>query len=230
MPTPSGGYEKSCVVYFTPEVMRWVAPVALVLIFLVQFFPWVGIYPGGVPVFTQGAWGAAFGLGEEDDSLVNDLFGKNGIPAEQKPDVSALMIFYVLLFLPVLVVTVAVLLIEMGVVSVSQFPPAVQPLLRWRWAAVAGLNLIILVFLALQIVLGFSLESKIVIKATEMVNKLDKSKKEKAIAYGADVSTVSRTLYLWIAFWLHVVAVIGAWTAYCLHDRPAKPAPKLELV
>ncbi len=226
---PTGAYEKNCVVYFSPEVMRWFAPVALVLIFVLQFFPWVGLFPGGVSYVTQGAWGAAFGSYTADE----DMVPAKGLPEEEKPGASSLMIFYVLLFLPTLALSVATLLLDLGFIPTSSIPPNLQPLLRWRWAAVAGLNVVVFLFLALQILLGFSLESQVVTRAATVtkVNEVTGTlaKKQAQVDYGVKIAVVSKTYALWLAFWLHVLAAIGAVTAFCLHDRPGKPLPRLEL-
>src|SRR5205085_9444543 len=63
------GYSRTPTVWLSPNVLRWVPAVALLLVFFLQFFPWVGLYPGGVPGVTQGAWGAAFGVYSHDHDL-----------------------------------------------------------------------------------------------------------------------------------------------------------------
>jgi hypothetical protein len=227
--TPDG-YTQSFVWSFNVKIMRWFAPVALLVIFFLQFFPWVGLYPGGFPTVTQGAWGAAFGSYSEDD----DLIPKTGVPEDRRPTASAMMIFYVLLFLPTLLITVAALLLDLGVIDQKAIPPAVQALLKWRWHAVAGLNVLVFMFLFLQLIFGFSIESKVYAEAAKTAGiaaaKDTKAKKEAQIEYGTLTSIVARTFYLTLAFWLHVLAVIGSVTTSCLHERGGKPDPKLELV
>jgi hypothetical protein len=242
----SDGYTQSCALYFSAQVMRWVAPAAVVLIFILQFFPWVGVYPGGVPMFTQGAWGAAFGAISTDEDMATDAYDDakrqdNPPPKsvdefieKSRPPMSPLLVFYLLLFMLALVITVAALLLDLGVVAAQSLPPAIQPLLRWRWMAVAALNLVVLVFFLVQLLLGFGYESKVASEAaaqTKIADAKDTKTKKVALArYGAAVATVSRTVYLTFVFWLHILAVLGAWTMYCLHDRGGKPDPKLELV
>src|SRR5205823_12701853 len=55
------GYRGGWTIRLNEKVLRWVVPVCLVLIFLLQFFTWVEIAPGGIPALTQNAWQAAFG-------------------------------------------------------------------------------------------------------------------------------------------------------------------------
>src|SRR5205823_5545966 len=88
-PPPPPGYVHHSTIWFNPQVLQYVAPVSVVLIFILQLFPWVGIYPGGVPVVTQGAWGAAFG----SYSVDHDLISYNPFQeTKDKPGVSVLTI------------------------------------------------------------------------------------------------------------------------------------------
>src|SRR5262249_40371394 len=67
-PSPALGYTHARTLTFNPHLLRWVPAGAVVLIFFLQFFPWVGVFPGGVPAAWQNAWQAAFGsYGEERD-------------------------------------------------------------------------------------------------------------------------------------------------------------------
>ena len=46
------------------------APVALFLVFILTFFPWVGVYPGGVADAWQNAWQATVGGYSIDPDVV----------------------------------------------------------------------------------------------------------------------------------------------------------------
>jgi hypothetical protein len=57
-----------------PEGIGWVAPFALVLVFFLQFLPWVGSFPGGHPVLTQNAFraiGGGFAVDPVGDEELN---------------------------------------------------------------------------------------------------------------------------------------------------------------
>src|SRR5213079_261119 len=43
-----------------PRVIRWVPAGALFLAFVLTFFPWNGLFPGGYSAYTQSAWGGLF--------------------------------------------------------------------------------------------------------------------------------------------------------------------------
>ncbi len=47
--------------WLSPKYLQYVAPVAVLLILVLSFFAWTGIYPGGVADVTQNAWQATIG-------------------------------------------------------------------------------------------------------------------------------------------------------------------------
>jgi hypothetical protein len=56
----------------SPKALVWVPAGALTVAFLLTFFPWAGLYPGGVATFTQLPWQA----------LVGGMSDNAGLPAE----------------------------------------------------------------------------------------------------------------------------------------------------
>ena len=58
----AGDYHRHFLIPANEKILQWVTPAALLLVFILQFFPWIGVYAGSVPLTTQGAWGAAFGI------------------------------------------------------------------------------------------------------------------------------------------------------------------------
>ncbi len=231
-------------IVFDDKILRWVPPVALVLVFVLQFFSWVGVYPGGVPAVTQTAWGAAFGgytavrdltTGPKDTyPLISDSDAKKG-ETSNEPGVSWLTLFYLLpFFLITLVVTLAVAALPF--LKAVRLPPQVQQLLPWQWAIVAVLNAVCLLFLALQLVLNFSIESKakawIDTQPTVVVKK-DASSKEVLqadVARGMMLDWLERRAWLWLVLVLHVLATAAAALVYVIEKRgPSHPLPRLEL-
>src|SRR5437868_13832172 len=68
----SSGLRPCCRCVLRRDVVQWLAPGGLILVFLLTFFTWVESAPAGYTIFTQSAWGAAFGSFSE--SLVgNDV-------------------------------------------------------------------------------------------------------------------------------------------------------------
>src|SRR5437660_1535662 len=43
------------------DAAHWLAPAALVLVFILTFFTWVAVAPNGTRIYTQNAWQAAGG-------------------------------------------------------------------------------------------------------------------------------------------------------------------------
>lgn len=226
---PPAGYTRSYTFWFSPQVLQYVAPVSVVLIFFLQFFNWVGIYPGGVPAVTQGAWGTAFGHYSVDPDL--DTGARFGKEDKEQPGANVLMIFYVLLFLVNLVLTVGVLALTFVPVKL---PPQVQQFWPWRWCIVAAANAVVFLFLALQLIVGFSLENVYTQRLEEQIkpraNPTTKEQKETEVARGMALSNLHRTLWLRLVVVLHLLAIAASSLVYCLHQRGSRPLPKVELV
>lgn len=245
----SGDYTRTVRVTANERLLQWVAPAGMLLIFLLTFFSWVQIAPGGVPAVTQNAWQAAFGGYTEDidmrkqfriitDREAEDLKAKQGgDEIGNAPGVSPLLLFYLIFFVVTLLVSVFVAVLPF---IKMPLPPQVQQVLPWKWAILAGLNAVLLLFLTLQLLLNFSLESTMaawvenqpqVKRETIEKDKLDTRAKKEIEAYrGSMLQWRERTLWLWLAFLLHVVATAAAGLVYWMERRgPGKPAPTLEL-
>jgi hypothetical protein len=237
---PPAGYHRTRTLWFSPRVLQWIPSVGVLLIFILQIFSWVGVYAGGLPVFTQNAWQAAFNGGTPDPDLANNAEVKF-TDEKDNPGVSVSTLFYLLLFLPTMLLTIAVIVITLVPMTL---PPAVEKLLPWKWGIVAALNLVTFLFLALQLVLGFSLESWWSTHAEELVakrfnkdpKKPDKEskttveKKQSEAMLGTYLSMLSRTFWLRLSVWLHLLVIASAAMMYCLGIRGNRPLPKLELV
>jgi hypothetical protein len=215
--------------HFEPRVLRWVAPVSVVLIFIFTFFSWVGIYPGGVAAVTQNAWGAAFGSWEPDPDLAEIPIVKRD--PKERPGANVLLIFYLLLFLADLVVTIGIFVLDFFPVKV---PAGVQGVMPWRWGIVAALNLLALFFLVLQILVGFSIESTtkdLVEKELQVKEPLPTQQhKMNDMKRGAMLSALQRTAWLYLALTFQVLAVVGAVLMFWIERRGInRPLPRLEL-
>jgi hypothetical protein len=254
-PTPEG-YQHKFVIWFSPRILQFVAPVAVLMIFVLQFFAWVGVYPGGVAAAWQNPWQAAFGFRPEEPDLKRifafttdeelkdnkDISDPKDQVKDNRPGVSVLTIFYLLLFIPTLLVTLACGALVF--IPPSQVPPALHQILPWRWGIVAALNLIVFLFLALQLVLGFSLEwsvaqwgdakvEKEVRDQEKKEEKKDKStvpQKEVDAKRGEKRAWITRTVWLNLAVFFHVLAILGAAVMFWLNRRGARPAPQINML
>jgi len=226
------GYQRTMTVWFSPRVLPWIAPVCLLLVFVLLFFNWLGVYPGGEPAVTQNSWQAAFGLSTVDGDLKQLVsFIEDD---KYKPGVSVLTIFYLLLFFPVLAVTVASVVINLIHVKL---PPGVEKILPWRWGIVAAVNLVLFLFLGLQVLLGFSLDSRYTdwvdkqVKGDSKETKTTQQKKLDEVNRGAALEALTHTIWLRLVIILHLVAIVCAALMFWIVQRGThRPLPKLELV
>lgn len=67
-PLPAG-YTHSRTLTVSPIAVAWTPAVALSVIVLLTFAPWVGVYPGGTAVYTAGAWRTATGFPKRNPQL-----------------------------------------------------------------------------------------------------------------------------------------------------------------
>jgi hypothetical protein len=214
-----------------PIVLPWIAPVCLVLVFFLQFFDWDGVYPGGVPAVTGNAWYAAFGTYSVDGDL-KDVVRFIG-DEKHKPGVSVLTIFYLILFFPALIVSIASVVLPLLHIKL---PPQVDKLMPWRWRIVAAVNLVLFFFLGLQVLLGFSLDSRYtdwVDQETKGEVKENPTTQEKKLAdahRGELLMRLRHTATLRLVVLLHLVATLSAILVLWIDRRGAlRPSPKLEL-
>jgi hypothetical protein len=234
---PPEGYTRAPAVWFSPKVLRWVPAASLLLVFVFQFFSWVGLYPGGVPGVTQNAWQAAFGLITQDNDLnpvLPSMQNKEKPEDNSIPGASVLTIFYLLLFFPALALTVAVLVYDFNVIPVK-LPPQLDKVLPWRWGIVAAVNLVLLFFLSLQLLFGFSLDSRYSAWVNRQVQANEGKKTDELklaeVARGAMLEQLTHTAWLKLVVVLHVLATVAAVLMYLLGQRgDRRPLPRMELL
>jgi hypothetical protein len=90
-----------------------------------------------------------------------------------------------------------------------QLPPLALQLWPWRAAFVGGLSLLALVFLVLQLSVGFGLEQ---------------DSEGTAVYY-----TLRRTLWLWLAVFFQLLAVVGSTLNVWLVARKSRPLPRIDV-
>jgi hypothetical protein len=137
-PGPPSDLKRSYTMRLCPDVLRWVGPVALAILFVLSFFSWVFIVTG-LPIEN-------LNVGNFNFNLWNMAFGGGGR--------SFLWILYLLLTLFVaLPLAWAKLLMEMNVVPTLD---ALKPYWSWRSAVVGA---VVAVGLVLAIIGWLSLPS-----------------------------------------------------------------------
>jgi hypothetical protein len=211
------------------DVAPWLAPAALLVAFVLTFFPWVGVYPNGMPVYTQNAWKAARGTFAADPA--GDEVMKRAETLESHKSLSLTLIFYLILLVP------AVLL---GVVDRAlpllgaPVPDVFRSVWVHRQVILLGLSAALLVLLLLALTLGFGLESAAAWAAEEAVpaagdaptaarQKRDLRRDVELASFG-----LARTTWLSLAVVAHVVALAGAGVALWLDRHPSRAEPRVE--
>lgn len=241
----TAGYQKVFTLTFNPRVLMFIPPAAVVLIFLLQFFPWLGVYPGGVPAVTQNAWQAAFAGYSEDHDMVKEFRltpaekepretaekSKSYPPGDYRPSASPLTIFYLLLFIPTLVVTVGCVVLLFVQVKL---PRNLEPFLPWRWGIVAAANLLVFLFLILQLLLGFSLENKVRevydSNQPQQAVKTTVDQKIEAAERGKFLGYLQRTSWLQLTVWLHILAIVCAALVFWIGRHEHQPVPRIDVL
>ncbi len=127
-----------------------------------------------------------------------------------------------------LVVTAACLALLF--VPPSMLPPFLYPILPWRWGIVAVLNLVLLLFLGLQMVFGFSLENNFIGAAGTArsprgagIANYPGLARRIAVERGLVHQMVSRTIWLDLVVVLQVLAIIGAVLTFLVNRRVQSP-------
>ena len=234
-PTPPGEYGRKFTLQLKPQVLPYIPPGALLLIFFLTFFSWVGSFPGRVVFAKQNAWQAAFNSYSSDlDYETKDKAGNSSnviTSVLAKPGVSALTVFWLLAFLPLLALAIAVALLPRLQVKL---PPAVQRYWPSRMLIIAAVALIPLFLMVVQDIVGFPLEDTIIQKAKSKVGDFaDEDKKLHEFQEGVAISgyALQHTNVYRLVFFLLLLTIFTALLEYWIEKRgPNKPLPRIDLL
>jgi hypothetical protein len=230
--TPTSGYSQKHVLQLDRRILPYIPVGALVLVFFLTFFPWVGSYPGGIGVLTQNAWQAAFGSVTADTGITTFPVS----PEDFHPGVSAWTLLALLTVLVALAIAVALVVMPRTQVKL---PPQVQHYWPWRMLILAGVAALPLILLTLQMLVGFALETKASDEAGAAARERRAASKGEPAVRNAEVEEgmavgrlgLHRTLALRLAYLCLLVAVLTALLEYWLDRRGAnRPLPRVELL
>ena len=231
-----------------PRMIPWLAPLSLLVIFILLFFSWVGMYPGGVGVITQTGWESAIGSTTVDKAWYDyakdsrtkyweKYYGPDVDPLT-KPGVSILLIFFVLILIPAVLASLVSLGITAKLLPIA-VPPPLQAFWPMRSLFVGGLALATLLFLLVELFYGFPLEHKArgqvetaVIAEKDLATPGEKQNEtrweiEKGVRLGGYV--LRHTNWLTLVLILNVLAVVGSALEYWLERRGAQSMPQLQM-
>ena len=212
------------------KVVRWVAPAALFVAFILTFFSWDGLYPGGYGAYTQSAWGclsAGFAVdpvAEEEFKLAEEL-------GKRTPS-NLWLLPYLILLIVVLVVAWAGPVVEL---MKPKLPAVVQDLWQYRAAALSGGVIILLLLLSAQWASGFGLQRAIKEKAEVLVQdekgsaatpeKIQRVEMKESMERARWVART--TVWLRLAYLMHLLAALAVVTEALVTLRGNKPVPRV---
>jgi hypothetical protein len=227
---PPADYTHSATVWISPRVLRWVAPVAVVALFVLLFLPWTGAYPGGYGVYTQNAFQASWGGVSVDDVGAKAL----GLAKPyESVEASGLMLCYTLLVLLALVLVLAPLVLTPA--RVQGLPPIVRSLAPWRLGLLGAVAVVALLLLIVHLWSSFGLEAAVAARVDgNLAGELTTAKTpgEQQIANihrGVKLGSFNLRHTLWfdLAVLSQVLLLAGVGLELWLKRRGARPLPRI---
>src|SRR5262245_8204430 len=233
MPRPDqelSGYHKMVSLPMRPNIIRWIPPGAMTLVFLLTLFPWNGLYPAGYSAYTQSAWQCLFGSFSYDP--VAELLMGLQPKLEERVHSNLWLLPYLLLLIPALVLAWAGPIVEVAKLKLT---PAIEPYWKYRSAAVAGLLLFMFLLLLLQCATGFGLQRAVdqlvdenftleraAAKTPEQIQSLEMKMDGMRGSMRVRTSTALR-----LAILFHLIAALAAAGEFGLTFRGQKPPPRV---
>ena len=222
-PTPQGEYGRKFTLQLKPQWLPYIPAGALIIVFFLTFFSWVGAYPNGLPLYHQNAWQAAFNSVSSD---YDDYVLKG-----EKASVSLLTLFWLLIFLVLLVISVAVVTVPRWG---GKLPPAIRRHWDSRMIIICGVSLFLLFLIIILDLTRFPLEDKLTSWAKEQVTAVeDKDKKSYEFQLSRNIGALGlqHTNAFRLVFFLLLITVICALLEYWMERRgPNRPLPRIDIL
>lgn len=233
-PAPSRSTSRCCTMTLRKDVVRWIAPVALFLVFVFSFFTWLAAAPNGNPVYTQNGWKAASGSFTVD--VVGDEVLAKEAALKKASGWNGWLVLYWIVFIPTLILAVgspAVALLDLTV------PDAMQAIWPHRGVILFGLTALLVVALAAPMFSGFGLETAGVAAVEQAVpaaqgadGAAPNTKQTQLRDLNRDVEIaklgVRRTWWLCLTMLLQLTALLGAGLSFWLERRGNQAEPHAE--
>jgi hypothetical protein len=213
-----------------PHVIRWIPAGSLFLVFVLTFFSWNGLFPGGYSAYTQNAWGGLFATLSWDEVAEDEMQLKEEL--RNRLHTSWFLFPYLLLLLPTLAVAVAGPVVDVAKVKL---PPNVEQLWHFRPALLGALCVISLLFLMAQWASGFGLQravqSKIEADLAEAKAAANTPEKVQRLEMRMDAAKgryhARTTVWLRLTVLLQLLACAAVAAEAGLMLRGNKPPPRL---
>jgi hypothetical protein len=231
-PMPAG-YTKTRSLVISQPVVAMLPLILLTLSFICTFFPWVGTYPNGSAVNTQGLWRTISGYPTRNVPFE----GIMQTPPDWLDKVTSdwlMMIpyFFALLF------AVAFAWVErlFHALDPRKLPPRLARVWPWMTWIITGLTVIALFFMLIQLAYGFGLE-----RAMRQVvsDQFSKQREEVAgsptllfkVKYNEEQEylkfDMERTSWLYLGVLCNFLAAMAVLCRITLEKRGSKPPPRI---
>ncbi|HKA06324.1 MAG TPA: hypothetical protein VKD71_03645 [Gemmataceae bacterium] len=223
-------YRKIVSIPFKHDVMRWIAPAAMTLVFFLTMLPWDGMYLAGNSAYTQNAWQCAFGSVSYDP--VAEQLMQFSAELDKRVHASLWLVPYLMLLFPALVLAWAGPIVE---VSKTKLPPGLEPYWKFQPLILAGALGVMFLFLLAQCISGFGIQQGVDQYVEEMYKERRGYAKtpeqnqtlEMEIDSKRGSLRVKTTPWLRLAILFHLVGTLAAVAEYGLAWRGTKPPPRV---
>jgi hypothetical protein len=242
-PTPTGtptastsvAGERCCTCTLHRDAVRWIAPIALFVSFILAFFTWLAAAPNGTPVITQSGWQAMRGAFSVD--VVGEEVLQKEDAINKNSGVSGWLLVYVIVLTIVTILGIGSLVVDMWDLAVPDIFKSIWP---HRNVIVAGFAGLLLISLIAPMISGFGLETAAAFAAEQAVPPLTAkadgsppTTKELQIRdlkrdMAVNSFAVRRTRWLCLVFFFDLIAVVGAGMLLWLDQRGKRPDPRVE--
>jgi hypothetical protein len=230
-PIPAG-YTHARGISFNPRVIAWLPAILLTATLLCTFGPWVGMYLGGYPVYSQGPWSAMVGGINERVELAEAMQTPRTWIDKVTSDWELMVPF-----LLALIVATILALADRGFTSLDprQIPP-LAGLWKWRKFITAGLATLALALAFIHVFNGFGLERAVRQTvseqfAQERAEAKGSRSKEATVQYKEEQAfakySLERTSFFYLGLTCNVLAVLTMIAHVRLERRGDKPPPRL---
>lgn len=234
-PTPSRSTGRCCTMTLRKDVVRWIAPVALLVVFVCSFFNWLAAAPNGTPVYAQNGWKAASGSFTVD-VVGDEVLGKEDALKKASGWNGWLVLFWIV-FIPTLLLAVGGLVVDLLDLTV---PDAMKGIWPHRGVLLFGLTALLVIALAAPLISGFGLESAALAAADQSVQPAQagadaaapttKQTQLRDLKRDVEIARlgVRRTHWLCLTMWLQLIALVGAGLSFWLERRGDQAEPYAE--
>jgi hypothetical protein len=218
----TGEYRRHVPLELNATVVRWIAPVCIILIFFpLLFMPWVGVYAGNETVARQLGIGVAFGWVR--------THANNFVPALETVSGTALALYFFLMFIGFLLSIGFIFVVTASPSLRASIPPWAYKLMPWRPMVLGGLAILAFLFLMPYLVISLPFEAKVTENADKTYEAVKKAGEELKVSRTELLTTqpLQRRGWFTLTVLLNLLAIAAAVADFWLERRALKQLPRV---